>query len=114
MKYVFLGTINQREWEAPERAAERMRRCREKFQELGIAVLHGVWTQGPYDFVDILEASDSIAPLAFSMWWGAQGYGRITTMAAFDRNQITEARQQAGLAAQKLLADGAAPGTISG
>jgi uncharacterized protein with GYD domain len=40
-------------------------------------------TQGPYDFVDIVSAKDPQAVVAFSVWYGAQGYGSITTMPGF-------------------------------
>ncbi len=81
MKYVFAGTI------APEwigRQTERVQSCRAKADELGMNLEVIYYTQGAYDFIDIVEASDAYIVLGFSLWYAKQGYGRITTMPAFD------------------------------
>ncbi len=66
MKYIFVGTLD-RQWVG--RQKDRVDAARAK---------------GAYDFIDVVEAPDANAVLAFSIWYAKQGYGRITTMPAFD------------------------------
>ncbi|MCZ6861734.1 MAG: GYD domain-containing protein [Alphaproteobacteria bacterium] len=88
MKYVMLGTLN-RDWLA--RQKERTAGARKKLDELGIKLEALYYTQGEYDFVDIADAPDVEAILAFSVWYAAQGYGRITTLPAFTEAQFDAA-----------------------
>jgi uncharacterized protein with GYD domain len=55
MKYVMLGTIDSR-WVGKH--AERSAQARSKFKELGIELETVYYTQGPFEFVDIIEAPD--------------------------------------------------------
>ena len=41
------------------------------------------YTQGYYDFVDIVDARNPEAFLSLSVWYAAQGMGRIHSMPAF-------------------------------
>ncbi len=81
MKYIFLGTIAP-EWIA--RHKKRLQSCKVKADELGMSFEAIYYTQGIYDFVDVVEASDTYIVLGFSLWYAKQGYGKITTMPAFD------------------------------
>ncbi len=90
MKYIFLGTI------APEwigRHTERLQSCKAKADELGMRFEAIHYTQGLYDFIDVAEASDTYVVLGFSIWYATQGYGRITTMPAFDEAAMEKAVQ---------------------
>ena len=90
MRYVFLGTITP-EWIG--RQAERLRSCKAKADELGINFEVGYYTQGIYDFVDVVDASDTYVVLGFSIWFANQGYGKIITMPAFDEAAMEQAVQ---------------------
>jgi uncharacterized protein with GYD domain len=88
MKYVLVGTL------APDwigRQKERVDDCRAKAKDLGIIFESIYYTQGVYDFVDVVEASDTYVMLGFSLWYAKQGYGRITTMPAFDEEAMITA-----------------------
>ncbi len=90
MKYVFVGTI------APKwlgRQAERVNACKAKGEELGMSFDAIHYTQGAYDFVDIVDASDPYVVLGFSLWYAKKGYGRITTMPAFDEAAMERAAE---------------------
>ena len=90
MKYVFLGTI------APEwlgRQNKRLQSCKDKADQLGMNFETINYTQGIYDFVDVAEASDTFVVLGFSIWYAKQGYGKITTMPAFDEAAMEKAVQ---------------------
>ena len=90
MKYVFLGNITP-EWIG--RQAERLQTCKAKADELGMSFETIYYTQGFYDFVDVVEASDTFIVLGFSIWYANQGYGKITTMPAFDAAAMNKAVQ---------------------
>ena len=51
------------------------------------------YTQGIYDYIDTVEASDAFIVLGFSIWYAKQGYGKITTMPAFDEAAMEKAVQ---------------------
>ena len=51
------------------------------------------YTQGIYDFIDVVEASDTFVVLGFSIWYAKQGYSKITTMPAFDEAVMEKAVQ---------------------
>lgn len=81
MRYVLLGTLSA-EWVA--RQTERLESAKAKLAGLGITVESISYTQGPYDFVTLVDSPDPGAVLTFSIWYAKQGYGRVTTMPAFD------------------------------
>jgi len=90
MKYILLGTLNT-EWVAKH--AARTKESRDKLQALGITLLAVYYTQGPYDFVDVIDAPSGEAALEFSVWYASQGYGRIKTLPAYDSSVMEEAAQ---------------------
>lgn len=88
MKYVFLGKFNP-EWAAKQQ--QRSRAARAKAKALGIDLLGVYYTQGDYDFVAITETDDVANVLAFSLWYAQKGFGRMTTLPAFDGAEIEAA-----------------------
>ena len=81
MKYVLLGKLSS-DWML--RQEERLAGAKSKLKDLGISIDAVYYTQGEYDFVDIMDAPDATAVLAFSVWYSQQGYGSIQTLPAFD------------------------------
>lgn len=81
MRYILLGTLAP-EWIGRQR--ERVKAARAKAAELGISIEAVYYTQGHYDFVALIHASDPYVALAFTIWYAKQGFGRIATMPAFD------------------------------
>jgi uncharacterized protein with GYD domain len=63
MKYVLLGTLSP-EWVG--RQSERVGKAKAKLDKLGIKVESIEYTQGCYDFVDIVDAPNAEAMLAFA------------------------------------------------
>ena len=80
MRYVLLGTLGH-EWALKQ--TERTNKARGKLEKLGIKLESICYTQGHYDFVDIVDAPNPEALLSFSVWYAAQGMGRIHSMPAF-------------------------------
>lgn len=92
MKYVLLGTLTV---EGATRWSERLESSKAKLAQLGITLESVYFTQGAYDFVDVVDAADPEAILAFSVWYVRQGFGRILTMPAFDEAGIDKALARA-------------------
>ena len=66
-----------------------------KLDALGIKIESLHYTQGPYDFVDVVDVPNAEAMLAFSVWYSAQGLGRIQSMPAFDAKTFEGALKKA-------------------
>ncbi len=92
MKYVLLGNIAS-EWATKH--IERTKHGMAKIEELGIKMESINYTQGQYDFVDIVDAPDAEAVLTLSLWYANQGFGRIQTMSAFEPVTIERAAEKA-------------------
>ena len=92
MKYVLLGTLGP-EWAGKH--SERTTKARTKLEKLGIKLESILYTQGHYDFVDIVDAPNAEAMLAFSVWYATQGLGRIQSMPAFDTKSFEAAVKNA-------------------
>jgi uncharacterized protein with GYD domain len=88
VKYVLLGTLSP-EWAVKQ--SERMSKARSKLETLGIKLESVHYTQGQFDFVDIVDAPSPEALLTFSVWYVNQGLGRIYSMPAFDAQSFEAA-----------------------
>ena len=92
MKYVLLGNLSP-EW--ARKQSERIGKAEAKLEKLGIKIESIHYTQGTYDFIDIVDAPGPEAMLAFSIWYASQGLGRIQTMPAFDPKSFEAAIKDA-------------------
>ncbi|MFQ5776085.1 MAG: GYD domain-containing protein [Kiloniellaceae bacterium] len=92
MKYILLGTLST-DWAAKH--GQRVESAKKKLAELGITLEAVYYTQGQFDFVDVVEAPDPEALLTFSIWYVTQGFGRIQSMPAFDADTLARAAGKA-------------------
>lgn len=92
MRYVLLGTLGA-DWASQQ--DRRIKKAKDKLAELGIKLESVHYTQGQYDFVDVVDAPSPEAMLAFSVWYATQGLGKIQTMPAFDMNGFVAATRKA-------------------
>jgi uncharacterized protein with GYD domain len=92
MKYVLLGNLNS-EWASKQ--TDRIGKAKAKLDKLGIKIESIHYTQGHYDFVDVVDAPNPEAVLAFSIWYSTQGLGRIQSMPAFDAKTFETAIKNA-------------------
>ena len=88
MKYILLGSIDSK-W--LNKQSERYIKSSKKLKQLGIKLENVYYTQGQYDFVDVVEAPGPEAILAFSIWYSNKGYGRIQTLPAFGDQAMRKA-----------------------
>jgi uncharacterized protein with GYD domain len=92
MKYVLLGNLSP---EYASKQSERVKKAKAKLDKLGIKIESIHYTQGNYDFVDIVDAPNAEAMLAFSVWYSTQRLGRIQSMPAFDPKSFETAVKDA-------------------
>jgi uncharacterized protein with GYD domain len=92
MKYIVLGTL-EAAWAGKQ--SERITKAQAKLKELGIKLESIHYTQGFYDFVDVMDAPTPEAMLSFSVWYVSQGFGRIQSLPAFDAKTFDAAVKQA-------------------
>ncbi len=94
MKYVMLGTLGA---DSLQKQKNRTTTARAKLKSLGMKLESVHYTQGPYDFVDVVDAPSAEVMLAFSVWYSEQGYGKLMSLPAFDERQFVKALTKGGL-----------------
>ena len=92
MKYILLGTLST-DWAAKHGA--RVQSAKKKLADLGITLEAVYYTQGQYDFVDVVDTPNPEDLLTFTVWYVTQGYGRIQSMPAFDTETLARAAEKA-------------------
>ena len=85
MKYVYYGTMDPM-WTT--RTEERWKIVAPKLAELGITIEALYYTQGEFDFIEIVECDDPQAVLAYSIWMAKEGIARTRTMPAFAKEDF--------------------------
>ena len=88
MRYVLLGSLSA-DWAT--RQVQRTKGAKAMLKKLKIKLESVNYTQGAYDFVDVVEAPNAEAMLTFSVWYAKKGYGRITSMPAFGEKVLEAA-----------------------
>ena len=92
MRYVLLGNLSDK-WASKQ--AQRTKSARAKLKKLGIKLESVYYTQGEFDFVDVVSTPNPESLLAFSVWYAKQGYGRLRSMPAFDEKVMARALKKA-------------------
>ena len=72
--------------------SERYTKSSKKLQQLGIKLENVYYTQGQYDFVDVINAPGPESVLTFSIWYANKGYGRIQSLPAFGDKVMMKAQ----------------------
>ena len=92
MKYILLGKLSG-DW--AKKHTQRVESASDKLRELGITLEATYYTQGEFDFVDVVDTPEAEALLTFSVWYVNQGYGHIHSMPAFDSETLAQAADKA-------------------
>mgnify|MGYP000215155037 CR=1 FL=1 len=87
MKYVLLGSISP-SWLGKQ--AERLKKSNEKLKQLGIKQDSVLYTQGQYDFVEIIDAPGPETVLGITIWYNKKGFGTMQSLPAFGDKTIQE------------------------
>ena len=91
MKYILLGSIDSK-W--LNKQSERYTKSSKKLKQLGIKLENVYYTQGQYDFVDVINAPGPESVLTFSIWYANKGYGRIQSLPAFGDKVMKKAQSK--------------------
>jgi len=91
MKYILLGTIDSK-W--LNKQSERYTKASKKLKQLGIKLEQVHYTQGHYDFVDVITAPGAESVLSFSIWYANKGFGRIQSLPAFGDKTMKKAQSK--------------------
>ena len=96
MKYVMLGNLDPA-WAGKH--SDRVKKAEAKLKELAIKVESIHYTQGQYDFIDVVDSPDPEAMLSFSVWYASQGFGRLESLPAFEPKAFEGAVKKAAKSA---------------
>ncbi|SVE03532.1 uncharacterized protein METZ01_LOCUS456386 [marine metagenome] len=91
MKYILLGSIDSK-W--LNKQSERYTKSSKKLKQLDIKLENVYYTQGQYDFVDVINAPGPESVLTFSIWYANKGFGRIQTLPAFGDKTMKQAQSR--------------------
>ena len=89
MKYILLGSIDSK-W--LNKQSERYTKSSKKLQQLGIKLENVYYTQGQFDFVEVINAPGPESVLTFSIWYANKGFGRIQSLPAFGDKAMKKAQ----------------------
>src|SRR5215831_7041581 len=88
--YVVLANFTDQGIRNVKDSPKRADAFKEMAKTFGVTVKELVWTQGRYDFVTVLEASDESAAMSLSLSLGALGNVRTETLRAFSAADMTK------------------------
>ena len=96
MKYVLLGNMSP-EWASKQ--SERVGKAKAKLDKLGIKIESIHYTQGYYDFVDVVDAPKPEAGTPVKGWGGSKACrpSRQRPLKPRSRTQRTESRMSASI-----------------
>lgn len=93
MRFAILGTISSY---GAKKYKERGPAAKAMTDKLGIKVEWVYYTQGPYDFVEVVDAPSAEAVLVLSTWFAKAGYGKLEAMPGHDVPAMRRADTKAG------------------
>ena len=94
-KFINLYEFTDQGIRAFQGTVERTRNAEAAIEKMGGKLLSVHWTLGPYDLVSVSEFPDDESATAFSLKLAALGNARVTTLRAFDRDEMTKIIEKA-------------------
>jgi uncharacterized protein with GYD domain len=88
--YVTLCTFTEQGLRTVKNTVSRADAVRESASRFGVNMKDIYWTQGQYDIVTVIEASDEQSAAAFGLALAGQGNVKMQTLRAFTRNEMSE------------------------
>ena len=89
--YILLSRLSQQGVQTLKSNPERLREVNRDVEELGARVLHQWATLGEFDFVNVVEAPDTVTIARVSVALGARGSTKIETLPALTLDEFVEA-----------------------
>ncbi|MCK4952230.1 GYD domain-containing protein [Candidatus Bathyarchaeota archaeon] len=87
-KYILLSTLTSKGRETVKDRPERIKEVNKEIEALGAKVVEQYATLGPYDFVNIIEATDNEAIVRVSVELGSRGTIQIISMPAITTDEF--------------------------
>ena len=87
--YVVLAKFTDQGIRNAKESPKRADAFKKMAKTFGVTVKDIVWTQGRYDIVTIVEASDESSVMSLNLSLGALGNVRTETMRAFSATEMT-------------------------
>lgn len=88
--YVVLAKFTEQGIRNAKDSPKRADAFKEMARTFGVTVKDIVWTQGRYDIVTIVEASDKSSAMSLNLSLGALGNVRTETLRAFSAAEMTK------------------------
>ena len=88
--YVVLAKFTEQGIRNAKDSPKRADAFKEMARTFGVTVKDIVWTQGRYDIVTIVEASDKSSAMSLNLSFGALGNVRTETLRAFSAAEMTK------------------------
>ncbi|HHW20575.1 MAG TPA: GYD domain-containing protein [Thermodesulfovibrio thiophilus] len=82
--YVILSTLTDEGRETLKEKPERVLEVNREIEKMGVKIIQQYAVLGPYDFVNIVEASDNITVMKMSVELGSRGTIQLMTMPAIE------------------------------
>jgi uncharacterized protein with GYD domain len=89
--YILLSRLSQQGIQTLKSNPERLREVNRDVEELGAKVLHQWATLGEFDFVNVVEAPDTLTIARVSVALGARGSTKIETLPALTLEEFANA-----------------------
>ncbi len=89
--YILLSRLSQQGVQTLKSNPERLREVNRDVEELGAKVLHQWATLGEFDFVNVVEAPDTLTIARVSVALGARGSTKIETLPALTLEEFANA-----------------------
>ena len=86
--YVILSTFTEKGIASVKQTTKRADAARAAAKEVGVNMREILWTQGQYDVVSIIEATDEAAVAAFGLSLAGGGNVRSQTLRAFTKDEM--------------------------
>ncbi len=89
-KYVNLYQFTDQGIKNYQGTVERTSNAEAAIEKMGGKLVSVFWTLGTYDLVSVADFPDDETATAFSLKLSALGNARVTTLRAFDRDEMTK------------------------
>ena len=89
-KYILLSKLTDEGRQTLKNKPERIKEVNKELEAFGVKVLEQYAVLGPYDFVNLVEASDNEAIFKISVELGSRGTIEITSMPALTIDELIE------------------------
>jgi uncharacterized protein with GYD domain len=99
--YILLSTLTDEGRRTVKERPERIQEVNKEIEALGAKVMSQYVVLGPYDFVNVVEATDNKTIARVSMELGARGTVQIMSMAAIPINEFIASMKKTGAAKKK-------------